>query len=219
MQSIGQRIKQKREEKGFSLSTLAMLIGKSPNAKTTISSWERDASEPSQKDIQLLATALEISTTQLLVGDEIQFETHNNVYLVPLLPAPAYMGIIEMYEQIPNILTETYPVYYPPGEKPQPNHFVAPVKGRSMEPVLFDGAKVLLEEVPLHKVKYAEPGFYAIVFDSSFAIKEIRENEIISANYLKLYSRNPPDTFRIVEAEQIRKVWKVKAIVYQELHP
>lgn len=64
MDSFGQRLKQKREEKGLTQQQLADLLGK--GNKTVISSWEKDKNEPSLTDLKNLAVHLNTTVSYLL---------------------------------------------------------------------------------------------------------------------------------------------------------
>lgn len=69
MSTIGQRIKDLRTAKGFSLQELADLVGKS---KGNISGYENDKYEPSAQTIISLAKHFEVSADWLLNGVEFQ---------------------------------------------------------------------------------------------------------------------------------------------------
>lgn len=64
MDSFGQRLKYKREEKGLTQQQLADLLGK--GNKTVISSWEKDKNEPSFSDLRNLAVHLNTTVSYLI---------------------------------------------------------------------------------------------------------------------------------------------------------
>lgn len=67
MDSLPNRIAQKRKLKGFTQEQLAEKLGKS--SKQVISNWEKGRAEPSLADLRLLADVLGTTTSYLLEGD------------------------------------------------------------------------------------------------------------------------------------------------------
>lgn len=63
---IGSRIAKARRAAGMSQQELADKIG---TGQTTISSWERERTEPTRDDVQRVAKALNIPLTDLEIGD------------------------------------------------------------------------------------------------------------------------------------------------------
>lgn len=68
MLTIGQRIKELREDKGLSLAALAEVTGLK---KSGLSSYENDKYEPSAKATVALSEALEVTTDYLLTGKKL----------------------------------------------------------------------------------------------------------------------------------------------------
>ncbi|HEX4197565.1 MAG TPA: helix-turn-helix transcriptional regulator [Caulobacteraceae bacterium] len=65
--TVGQRIKHAREQLGWSQTRLAAAVHQ---AQTTISSWERDRTEPTREDVARVAAALGVTVGALERGDE-----------------------------------------------------------------------------------------------------------------------------------------------------
>lgn len=63
---IGSRIAKARLAAGLSQLELGKLVGK---GQTTVSSWEKDRTEPTREDVQRIAKALNLSLTDLEIGD------------------------------------------------------------------------------------------------------------------------------------------------------
>lgn len=83
--TLGQRIAQFRKTKGLSQEALAELVGVSRQA---VSKWELDEAQPDAGKLVLLARALEVSTDQLLLGDESGQSADPNASTPPDAPQP-----------------------------------------------------------------------------------------------------------------------------------
>ncbi len=88
------------------------------------------------------------------------------------------------------------------------------VNGDSMEPGYPAGAMVLALPVPQVDWQYLSAGVYAVSFGSSFVIKRIRDNEILTKGLLTLHSDSSEGGSMPVLVDDIRAVWKIDRIVY-----
>lgn len=79
-QSIGQRIKELREMKGWTQSQLGEYLFVSDK---TVSKWEKDKSEPESNLLVKIANLFSVSLDYLLAGDEPQIE-HDAVSRIEL---------------------------------------------------------------------------------------------------------------------------------------
>lgn len=88
-----------------------------------------------------------------------------------------------------------------------------PVVGDSMEPQIMDKAKVLCKLVPLGDWKYLSSGVYAVLYNGSFTIKRVKENEMTTKGILTLHADNPRHGFLPIPADDIRGIWKVLRVL------
>lgn len=91
---------------------------------------------------------------------------------------------------------------------------VIEVSGNSMSPQLVDGARVIATEISHADWLYQSGGVFAVVYRDFFVIKRIRENELLTKQYLTLHSDNPLGGSVSVPAQDLRGLWKVHGIVY-----
>lgn len=68
MDSVGHRIKLKRQKMRLHQAEIAIMLGK--GSKQVISNWENDKAEPSLADLRKLAEMLETTVGYLAGGDE-----------------------------------------------------------------------------------------------------------------------------------------------------
>jgi repressor LexA len=87
------------------------------------------------------------------------------------------------------------------------------ISGNSMSPQLVNGAKVLAVQVNPSNWIYQSGGVYAVIYRDFFVIKRIKENELMTRQYLTLHSDNPLGGSMTVPANEIRGIWKVASIV------
>lgn len=88
------------------------------------------------------------------------------------------------------------------------------VDGDSMEPNYVPGARVLALPVDQGNWEYLSSGVYAVCFGSSFVMKRVKDNQIMSEGILMLHSDNPSGGSMPVRSSDIRAIWKVEQIVY-----
>lgn len=217
MSSIGHTIRTILEAQNLSQTAFAKKIGV---RNTTVSNWVNGRNIPQSKDLPLIAKVLGVSINKL-TGDtdltKIDINPASNTYNVPFLSINASATFVEMLEQQKFEVTETIPVYFAPGEEPRDGQIVIEVTGSSMEPTIFEKSRVLFESVPYNDIIYINSGIYAVVFDSQFVIKRVKENELLAKDYLTLYSDNPMGGSLQVPRNEIRKVWRAIDIVKQRL--
>jgi transcriptional regulator with XRE-family HTH domain len=219
MNSIGQAIRRIRESKQpkMSQAELAKRLGL---RNTAVSNWENGHNIPQAKDLPLIAKVLGVSINSLTEGTDltkIDINPASNTHDIPFLSISAYATFVEMVGQHKFEVIEKVPVYFAPGEEPRDGQIVIEVTGSSMEPTIYEKSRVLFEEVPYNDIIYINSGIYAVVFDSQFVIKRVKENELLSKDYLTLYSDNPLGGSLRVPKNEIRKVWRAIDIVKQRL--
>ena len=69
---LGNRIREKLDERGLSQNELAFIIEADPS---TVSQWCTGISKPGYKSIKALALALDVTTDYLLGMEEVRHET------------------------------------------------------------------------------------------------------------------------------------------------
>lgn len=89
MGTFGERLKRLREAKKMSQEQLAYFMGK--GNKTVISSWERNKSNPSMQEIEILADYFEVTTDHLIRGKEMAVNEPNGDYV--RLPKDDYLQL------------------------------------------------------------------------------------------------------------------------------
>lgn len=130
---IGDRIKQAREATGVSQAALAKRINQ---AQTTISSWERGRTEPTREDVARVATALDISVSEIESG-----EGEPRPLTVPLVGYVGAGAEAHFYSDADEGLGE---VDAPPGSTPATR--AAEIRGESLGR-LFDTWLVFYDDV------------------------------------------------------------------------
>lgn len=93
---------------------------------------------------------------------------------------------------------------------PKARYVVYDVRGQSMEPNIKDGSQVLTKEVSLSDIKYINPGVYCVLYDDTFVIKRVKDNDLVTNGTLTLHSDNTETAGKfVVPHERIRGVWRV----------
>jgi len=213
MNTIGERIRSLRTQKGYKQKELADLLDVK---QTSISNWEGNFSPPERKKIEKMAEIFQTSASFLQYGGETK-EAFSNIHYIPYLTVKATASFVEKLNPENFTLEERFPVYFANNEHPKPNQIVIEIEGNSMEPTINDGSKVLVESIPLGDIVYINSGIYAVAFDSKFCVKRIKENELQTTGRLTLYSDNQNSGFISIKSTEIKAVWKAIRIVDQKL--
>ena len=149
------------------------------------------------------------SNVRLVVNEEHQ--SYENHYLdLPFLPITAQASFMESNTSIysPSSSWDTYRVY-----TRTPNEIkkciVFEIMGASMQPTLYDGAKVAAEPIPLDKIVTLQPHVYIFEYGDFFVAKRIKENKSLVTGMLELLSDNQEYGGMTVRVEDIRAVCKV----------
>jgi transcriptional regulator with XRE-family HTH domain len=120
---IGDRIARARQAKGLSQKALAAAVG---TAQTTISSWERNRTEPTRSDVERVALALHMKPSELEVAD--QSADHRQVPVVGYVSAGS---TAVLYSEGQGNLD-----YVSAPDDAGPKTVAAEIRGDSMGPVL-----------------------------------------------------------------------------------
>lgn len=213
MEDISLIIKELRIKKKMSQGDLAKAMGKSHQA---VSKWENGKSIPRPNEFEKIEEVLGVPFGTL-TGNVKSVHPYTNIHYVPILETKVTASFIETFAQNKFTVQEKYPVYYSQGEEPNESQIVFVIDGDSMSNQVKDGSKVLFESVPDGNINYINSGIYAIVFDSQFVIKLVKENDIQKHGYLTLYTDDGTNSYFRVERSLIRKVWRAIRIVEQKL--
>lgn len=130
---IGERIALARKAAGWSQARLSQEIG---TAQTTISSWERERTEPTRDDVQRVATVLGVSPSQLELD-----EAGPSLRTVPVVGYVGAGAVAHYYAGGDGGLDDV-----PAPANATPNTVAAEIRGESLGPLL-DGWLVYWDEV------------------------------------------------------------------------
>ncbi len=132
---------------------------------------------------------------------------------VPFVPIRFYASFIETYtDGIGMESLERFAVHKSlvRGHK---NAVVIEISGNSMSPQLLNGARVLAVPVEPGNWEYQSGGVFAVVYRDYFVVKRIKDNELMTKQYLTLYSDHPNGGTVSVAASDLRGLWRVTSIV------
>nr|WP_313635230.1 helix-turn-helix domain-containing protein [Brevundimonas diminuta] len=130
---IGDRIARARQAKGMSQKALAVAVG---TAQTTISSWERNRTEPTRADVERVALALQMKPSELETSGADA--DHRQV---PVVGYVAAGSAAVLYSEGQGNLD-----YVPAPDNAGPRTVAAEIRGDSLGPVL-DNWLVFYEDV------------------------------------------------------------------------
>lgn len=223
--SIGERIRQLREGRGWKVNELATMLSMSGSA---ISQYENGKISVRPAKLKKIADLFKVSEDWLLTGMDAEGVTANeppalygmelfdfSEYVdLPFVPVPARATFVEMVAHLgKQSHFDSYRLYNPTKEVKTKPSYVIEVNGDSMEPQLRHGAKVLAIEVPKGDWCYQTGKVYAVAFDNQFVIKRISDNALTLNNTLKLVSDNPKGGSLIVTGEQLRGMWRIIKVI------
>ena len=223
--NMAERLKVVRQARGLTQQQLADLVGIS---RPTVAQLEGGRHQPSAEVLEIIVAELSISRNWLWFGagpmEEAtpglggnarlahQFSDEDDYEDWPHLTAPARAGFDELFTDYHSQL-DTIRVYNPSPELRGKSPWVIDVDGDSMEPQLRSGMQVAGLKIPLSDCKYAVSGVYAIAFANQFAIKRIKDNDLLTKGYLVLHSDNENAGSLTVAGEDIQHMWRVLEII------
>jgi transcriptional regulator with XRE-family HTH domain len=150
--------------------------------------------------------------------DEIPFR------VIPYLPIRARAGFAESFadDSYKYEREETLAVPGVPDTKEFEESLIIEVDGDSMDSgensTLRSGARVLVTPVQQADWQYMSSGVYCFVFRSTFVIKRVKDNTLLSKGMITLHSDNPNGGSLDVLGEDIRAVWKVRWGVFTPIN-
>lgn len=220
--TIQERLKEVFEALGISIYQIAKDLGENSSKFYNILNGRAN---PSYDTIaRLLQSYPHVSADYLLRGvlpvlregnARVRITATDEPYReIPYLPIKFHATFVESYtegfryDEIPSFHVHREAIAYL--KKP----VVIEVSGNSMSPQLVDGARVIATEVNPADWMYQSGGVFAVVYRDFFVIKRIRENELLTRQYLTLHSDNPLGGSISVPAQDLRGLWKVHGIVY-----
>lgn len=138
--TIGERIKEKRLLKNYTLEKLATEIGVT---KSTVLKYENGTIAIPSDKIEKIAEALKVSPAYLM-GWEIPEEIPNSIPEVEFMSIPLYASVSAGYGSCQNDFIKMIAI---PGLKPNgTTYFAVKVKGDSMEPKIPDNSTVIIKK-------------------------------------------------------------------------
>ncbi|GAB3234899.1 hypothetical protein GCM10027346_24140 [Hymenobacter seoulensis] len=135
---------------------------------------------------------------------------------IPFLPVRARTSFAELYtdDSYKYEDQDLIPVPGVPDTKEYEEALIIEVDGDSMDQgensTLRSGARVLVTPMQRDDWQYMPSGVYCFVFRSTFVIKRVKDNTLLSTGMLTLHSDNLKGGTLEVRGEDIRGVWKVR---------
>ena len=219
--TIQDRLKQVFDALGITIYQIAKELGENPSKFYNILNGR---AKPSYDTIMsLLACYPQISADYLIRGNlPVLNSPEANANMVsadeatveiPFVPVRFYATFVESFADGGNALeTEPFRVRKPV-VKGHKNAVILEISGNSMSPQLAHGAKVLAVPVSESDWQYQSGGVYAVMYRDYFVVKRVRDNELITRNYLTLHSDNPNGGNVTVPLQDMRGMWKIVTIV------
>ena len=138
--TIGERIKEKRLLKNYTLEKLAIEIGVT---KSTVLKYENGTIAIPSDKIEKIAEALKVSPAYLM-GWEIPEENPNSIPVGEFMSIPLYASVSAGYGSCQSEFIKMIAI---PGLKPNgTTYFAVKVKGDSMEPKIPDNSTVIIKK-------------------------------------------------------------------------
>lgn len=219
--SIQSRLKQVFDALGITIYQIAKELGENPSKFYNILNGR---AKPSYDTIMsLLACYPQISADYLIRGtlpvlnspeaNAVISNSDEDTVEVPFVPVRFYATFVESYaDGIGTRDSEMFRVRKPV-TKGHKHAVVLEISGNSMSPQLAHGAKVLAVPINQSDWEYQSGGVFAVMYRDYFVVKRIRDNELITRNYLTLHSDNPNGGNVTVPLQDIRGLWKIVTIV------
>lgn len=209
---IGQRIVEAREAKGLKQAGLAIEL---EVTQSTLSSWERGIRRPKRDNLERLAEALDVGKAWIETGDNgkishittIESALNDGLITVPeynirLSAGGGYVvdeeTILEQWVFTKSYLSEMRLL--------AADLVVAEVEGDSMEPKLFSGDRVMVNQTDKDANR---PGIFAVWDTSALVVKRIEKIPGTDPVMLRLISDNPNHSKYDVLAEDTRIIGRV----------
>lgn len=209
MSTIHERIKRLRENSGLSMEALAALL--SLKSWQTIQQWENGKTAPKRSRVDDVARVLNTTSEYILFGDA-QAQTGNEVKETPAaneseftnirrfdLRASAGEGrLVFDYDALEPFKIRTD--FLKKNGASEKNTFFMTAKGDSMEPIIPDGADVLVVENG-HEIINGK--VYVFFLNKNIYIKSLSKTEggIVALSYNHAYDPmfiGPKDSFKII---------------------
>lgn len=135
---------------------------------------------------------------------------------LPFLSVKAKATFLSNYEEGLTTITETYSVNSKQVNKNKTS-IVVEVDGDSMLPTLRHGSRIVCEKIDCSEWAYTT-GVVAVLYRDYFVVKRIKNNDLHNLKNIMLHSDNiNSDGAIVVEANDIREIWKVRLICYMSL--
>ena len=210
--SIGERIREARENKQLDQATLSGKIGV---VTRTLQRWEKGEQVPDGVSIMKIAKATNVQSNWLLTGG-------GQMYLIPSRPAnifplqPATRRRVKLVDlplvsAVPagKVATIFHPDYVDNyvtvDDVKDPQAFALKVKGNSMSPRIEDGDIVVVS--PLQEARNGD--ICVVRVDGEDTLKKVK----FEGNYIHLIPLNPDFEPVTVKRKDVNFVWKVVKLI------
>ena len=210
--TIGERLREAREQKGLEQTVLAAKIGVVPR---TLQRWEKGEQVPDGLEITRIAKVTGVQPTWLLTGE-------GEIYAAPARPENVYalpatqrrkprMAELPLVSSVPagKVSTMFHPDYVDDyvtvDDVKDTGAFALKVKGNSMSPRIEDGDIVIVSPQ-----QEAHNGDICVVrVNEEDTLKKVK----FEGNYLHLIPLNPEFEPVTVKRKDVNFVWKVVKLI------
>ena len=183
--TLGDRVKQKREEMGLSQEELADKMGY--KSKTSIHKIEQGITDLPLSKVEELSKVLNVTTSYLMGWDNERVEKSNITFLgdeSTFIYIPLYESISAGYGCDSAEFIEMIPLYGL--KKNGTDYFAVKVKGYSMEPKISDGAIIIIKKDVA--IENGEIGAFYLNGESFVKQKRIANGRTILHSYNNAFS-------------------------------
>ena len=211
--TIGDRVREARENKELDQATLAEKIGV---VTRTLQRWEKGDQIPDGISITKIAKATNVQPTWLLTGEGEMYPTSparpENVYPLPMANRKRTRLVeLPLISAVPagKVATMFHPDYVDNyvtvDDVKDPQAFALKVKGNSMAPRIEDGDIVVVS--PQQEVRNGD--VCVVRVDGEDTLKKVK----FEGNYLHLIPFNPEFEPVTVKRKDVNFVWKVVKLI------
>ena len=188
--------------------------------EATISNYRNGKTKPTKANAEILLKYLTSTGEMLKNGTSniksVQPFIQETIVSVPFVSARATATFIESCCEEADIL-ETMPVFgITEEELKKYRYIVFEISGNSMEPTIMDKSYVLAKPVDIGNWEYAA-GVHIVVYSDLMVVKRIKNNDLLHKDMLTLCSDNPGAGEQTVRKSDIRGMWKVLRVIWQEI--
>lgn len=97
------------------------------------------------------------------------------------------------------------------------DYAVVQLTDNNMEPRYGKGMKLLARPIPQQEWEYINSGLFVVLYRTTLTVRRIKENELLTRDYLALYTDSPDAGFVYIKRDDLKRIWKVMEIVGGEI--